>query len=175
MGFALGFFVLLKNFDTDKRFDHVWSSFMYTFIFATGEIDLPFIVGDVDDEEAHQNWMEVICNILLICLVFAVTICYMNVLIAMMSQSYEKITETATVEAIQNIAKALIRYEGTMSTQERKHYNAMFDCKCTEGRKYLKIGLSLIPQHSHNAWIRQGKVTIVVPRVWDLSTVSPRD
>ena len=44
-------------------------------------------------------------NVLLIFLVFTVTICYMNVLIAMMSQSYEKITETATVEAIQNIAK----------------------------------------------------------------------
>ena len=83
---------------------------MYTFIFATGEIDLPFIVDsytcdDDGDDKCKADWMEVIVNVLLIFLVFTVTICYMNVLIAMMSQSYEKITETATVEAIQNIAK----------------------------------------------------------------------
>merc|ERR1719502_523959 len=90
----------------------------------------------------------------------------------MMSQSYEKITETAQVEAVQNIAKALIRYEGTMSAERRQRYNSVFDCK-GDSITYFKLGLSLLPiRQTRNAYLKHGKLTIAVPRIWDLNTVS---
>eukprot|EP00618_Florenciella_parvula_P039236 CAMPEP_0119492098 /NCGR_PEP_ID=MMETSP1344-20130328/16761_1 /TAXON_ID=236787 /ORGANISM="Florenciella parvula, Strain CCMP2471" /LENGTH=133 /DNA_ID=CAMNT_0007527411 /DNA_START=102 /DNA_END=499 /DNA_ORIENTATION=- len=81
-----------------------------------GDFNLPFVE---DPEEYRRNAMAIV---LFIFLTFIVVIAYVNLLIAMMSTSYELIDKQAEVEAIKSLARSLIKWETTLSPKQRREH-----------------------------------------------------
>eukprot|EP00616_Rhizochromulina_sp_CCMP1243_P017923 CAMPEP_0118969722 /NCGR_PEP_ID=MMETSP1173-20130426/6769_1 /TAXON_ID=1034831 /ORGANISM="Rhizochromulina marina cf, Strain CCMP1243" /LENGTH=1404 /DNA_ID=CAMNT_0006918999 /DNA_START=1 /DNA_END=4215 /DNA_ORIENTATION=- len=182
LSFSMSFYILLRNEDTGGRFNNFWNAGMTTFVFSTGEIALPFIVSsefnedtlNYDDDygkilrDSHKAEIEVEANCILIGLIFLVTICYLNVLIAMMSQSYQTIIESAEAESLQGIAAALVRWESTMSTCWRRYYHAQL--RPPKGERWEgHFTLNLRPKRDSNAWIKHDSVTLASKRRWDIA------
>jgi hypothetical protein len=122
------FYVLLHNCNTAGRFDDPFSAMMNVFAFSMGELSLPLVAtgseDDDDDDRKHSchDAVEYVAGILLLVLVFVLTVCYLNLLIAMMSQSYTDAQRVSQQLAYQNIAQALLRWESTMSRQQQKSF-----------------------------------------------------
>jgi len=112
--FALSFYVLLG--DLGVGFDSLLESLVTTFAMTLGDFDLPFVD---DPDEYRRNAMAIT---LFVILTFIVVIAYVNLLIAMMSTSYELIDKQARVEAVKSLARALIKWETVLTLKQRKHH-----------------------------------------------------
>ena len=122
--FILIFYSMLRECETGGQFDTPFNAMMSIFAISMGELNLPIIdtaTFDDDDSNCSRN-KEYIASLLVLVLVFILTICYLNLLIAMMTQSYTDAHRESTQLAYHSIAKALFTWESTMSKTERKKY-----------------------------------------------------
>ena len=139
--FSAGFYTLLEGEDT--VFYSPLKALDSTFLFAMGAFEVPFIEIDEDDEWTwDQSVKEGIAHILLVLLILAMTVVYLNVLIAMMSKSYEEIDDSAEVGSLQSIAEALAHWELVMSDQWKSRLrNALLEKRVTKEPISLTLDL----------------------------------
>ena len=153
--FTLQFYVLLHNCNTAGRFDDPFSAMMNVFAFSMGELSLPLVAtgsdDDDDDDRKHSchGAVEYVAGILLLVLVFVLTVCYLNLLIAMMSQSYTDAQRVSQQLAYQNIAQALLRWESTMSRQQQKSFYNLLHPHQAANDEVLKLPRGIFGHKSH--------------------------
>lgn len=159
VAFAVNFHVLLCNQPTGNQFDDIFRSLITTFFISIGEVNLPFI-DDVNGgilSGTNEGYIEAGAEILSFLMVFTVMICYLNILIAMMSTSYDKANAEADVQSYKSTAVALLRWETKLSCCSRKrfYYQVFSDDIITKN-----VSLELWRSNEINAWIRGGFMII---------------
>ena len=103
--FILIFYSMLRDCETGGQFDTPFNAMMSIFAISMGELNLPIIdtaTFDDDDSNCSRN-KEYIASLLVLVLVFILTICYLNLLIAMMTQSYTDAHRESTQLATRSI------------------------------------------------------------------------
>ncbi|CAN0052175.1 unnamed protein product [Discosporangium mesarthrocarpum] len=104
----MAFYGLLRG---EHGFTSFWDSIVTVFIMSMGEIDQPF---------SDNRQLDTVAVILFMTFMLLVAIVYLNLLVAMMTTSYEKVLKGATAQALMNRAEALVKWESIMSQRERE-------------------------------------------------------
>ncbi|CAM9702185.1 unnamed protein product [Ascophyllum nodosum] len=108
VGFALAFHALLQG---TEGFDSVFQTMFSVFTMSMGELSVPF---------GNDDTLHVVAVLMFVFFMLVVTIVYLNLLVAMMTNGYTKVESRATAQAMMNRAAALVKWEGIMSDRERR-------------------------------------------------------
>ncbi|CAM9235271.1 unnamed protein product [Chrysoparadoxa australica] len=108
--FALAFFGLLEG---EDGFNTFGATVITVFSMSMGELVSPF---------SSTTSLNVVASIVMITFSLLVSILYLNLLVAIMTTSYEEVLRAAGAQALMSRAEALLKWEGTMQYKERKKY-----------------------------------------------------
>jgi len=108
LAFTLSFNALLAP---EENFENLASTMFTAFRFTIGEADPPFSTDPVRNAVA---------SLFFVAFTVLVHLLYLNVLIAMLSASYDAVQEDVVANAAHARASALIQWEATMSTKQRQ-------------------------------------------------------
>ncbi|CAM9406680.1 unnamed protein product [Choristocarpus tenellus] len=104
----MAFYGLLRG---DTGHEKIWNSIASSFIMSMGEIEYPF---------SQNEELNTVAVILFMIFMLLVAIVYINLLVALMTTRYEKVSNGATARALMNRAEALLKWEGTMGEKARE-------------------------------------------------------
>ena len=110
VAFGFSFYVLLKG---EENFETIAGTLVTVFRMSIGDFDYPFSEDEMKGQAATVLW---------IVYTFIVNLLYLNVLIAMMSKSFEKVEDAASGMASLALAKSLVTWEATISKKSRRQY-----------------------------------------------------
>ena len=108
--FATSFYLLLR-FEEAEGFETFSASLFTVFKMSVGDFDTPF--SDTIEIDAAATS-------LFVAYIFLVHLLYLNLLIAMMAKSYDKVVESADGRSTLALARALVVWEGTLSRKKRQ-------------------------------------------------------
>ena len=109
--FATSFFLLLRNEDEIEGFDTFFGCFFSIFKMSVGDFETPF---------SSNPDINTVASILFVTYIFLVHLLYLNLLIAMMAKSYDKVVESCDGRSTLALARALVVWETILSQKERE-------------------------------------------------------
>ncbi|GLE06889.1 hypothetical protein PINS_up016558 [Pythium insidiosum] len=110
-GYSGAFYILVRG---STGYENFVNSFITVFLMLFGAIDYT-----VFNDKSIKGWRWHMGNFLLITHLIAVVIVLLNILIAMMTTTYENVWEAAEAEALQSHAQAIVRMEKSVRPHER--------------------------------------------------------
>jgi hypothetical protein len=111
VAFSATFFTLLEG---EENFETLMGTGVTVFRMSIGDFDYPFSEDRYRGNAATVLW---------VLYTFIVNLLYLNVLIAMMSKSFEKVEDAASGMSSLALAKSLVTWEATLSSSCRRKYH----------------------------------------------------
>jgi len=108
IAFSFAFFALLQG---EENFESLPAAVFTSFRFTIGEADPPF---------SDDGYLNGVASVFYMVFTILVHLLYLNVLIAMLSTSYEAVQEDVAASAAYSRASALIQWEATMGQKKRQ-------------------------------------------------------
>jgi hypothetical protein len=119
LSFTMAFFGLL---DGEEGFTSFGESFVTTFVMSQGDINLPF--------SEDQGGIEVMASALLLLFILLCSILFINLLIAILTTSYDSVSKAAEAQALMNRAETLLKWESTMNLSKRRAMYSRVSLRC---------------------------------------------
>lgn len=107
LAFAASFTVLFK--DTDN-----YSTYVRSVMSVFG-----FLLGNFSIEEINESSLPFLANLLLLIFLLFVSITVLNLMIAMVSDKYDEVTNNSKATATYSMARLILRYERVISMSEK--------------------------------------------------------
>ncbi|GLE06882.1 hypothetical protein PINS_up016551 [Pythium insidiosum] len=113
-GYSGAFYVLLRG---SAGYDSFINAFITVFLMLFGALDYSVFS---DKNENLSTWSWFVANALLLSHLVAVVVMLLNILIAMMTTTFEDVWDAAEAEALLIRARAIVRIEKTLTHHERE-------------------------------------------------------
>ncbi|GLE06883.1 hypothetical protein PINS_up016552 [Pythium insidiosum] len=115
-GYSGAFYVLLRG---SAGYDSFINAFITVFLMLFGALDYSVFS---DKNESLSTWSWFVANALLLSHLVAVVVMLLNILIAMMTTTFEDVRDAAKAEALLIRARAIVRIEKSLSRKERERH-----------------------------------------------------
>ncbi|GLE06884.1 hypothetical protein PINS_up016553 [Pythium insidiosum] len=116
LGYSGAFYVLLRG---SAGYDSFINAFITVFLMLFGALDYSVFS---DKNENLSTWSWFVANALLLSHLVAVVVMLLNILIAMMATTYEDVRDADSAEALLIRARAIVRIEKSLSSEERRRH-----------------------------------------------------